>query len=502
MRFTGFALCLTAVLLLATACGSGGSSEGTSDSESVNDTDALDGDKDSEASEAASEDGDSESVAASEDGDSEAASEDGDLDSESQEADSEAGSEAESEEQSEEAYSDDPRACSDLFTPDTIVDLAPAAPDTQIHVSAAFDGRLIWLAFNLPDQANTFDVYGARLMCNGKLAAAPFRVNTTDTNEIDPAVAVSGSRVLYAWQADNGLADRNLNIYTRAYTLGTAVPESENDHVLGLTLGGAAQDVNAWMPQLAALEDGAFLLTGTWADPLGQRWQAFTAHLAADGVAGDVERAPALADSNHDVPTVAASATTSALAYVTSPDEGDSHVMVATRAHDETSFASATDVWPEAATGAPSLSYSPDGTHAYVAFDRVLAAGSETWLMRLNDLGQATHAIRFDTDGAYDHDAVVVATATGGAVLWYRLISGIRQDVYVQAFTDTDGTLALVGTPQKINVNYAVVYAPLFISVGDGAFFAAWSEGTSPKFRLKGRFLRLGAVVDKATRIR
>ncbi len=71
-------------------------------------------------------------------------------------------------------------ACADLLVTDTIFELDPDGPDTQIHVNAAFDGQGVWIVWNRPDGNNYFDVWAQRLGCDGEALVEPFRVNTTD----------------------------------------------------------------------------------------------------------------------------------------------------------------------------------------------------------------------------------------------------------------------------------------------------------------------------------
>jgi len=57
--------------------------------------------------------------------------------------------------------------CRDELRLGEVIDLQPAAPDTQIHINAAFDGRGVWITYNLPDTGGLFDVWAARLACDG-----------------------------------------------------------------------------------------------------------------------------------------------------------------------------------------------------------------------------------------------------------------------------------------------------------------------------------------------
>ena len=142
--------------------------------------------------------------------------------------------------------------CSAFLPGDEVIfDPDPAGPDCQIHAEAAFDGAGVWVVYNVPDAASTFDVWALKLDCAGGSAVPPFKVNTTDFNDVDPTLAVTGGRLLAAWQSDDSSGPRNLNTYYRLFDqAGAALTPTAVR--LSLSKAGTLMDVNAWMPKAAA----------------------------------------------------------------------------------------------------------------------------------------------------------------------------------------------------------------------------------------------------------
>ena len=63
--------------------------------------------------------------------------------------------------------------CLDQISLDTVMELDPEGPDTQIHVNATFDGEGIWVVWNRPDSSSYFDVWAQRLGCDGAPLVSP-----------------------------------------------------------------------------------------------------------------------------------------------------------------------------------------------------------------------------------------------------------------------------------------------------------------------------------------
>ena len=95
-----------------------------------------------------------------------------------------------------------------------------------------------------------------------------------------------------------------------------------------------------------------------------------------------------------------------------------------------------------------------------------------------------------------DHSPVIAAGPGGGVVAWYRVRSGIRNDVMVQGFAyDEEGFVAL-GTPTALTASgdehAAPPYWPAIAHVGDGRYLVLWAEGANPAFYVAARFFEWG----------
>ena len=93
----------------------------------------------------------------------------------------------------------------------------------------------------------------------------------------------------------------------------------------------------------------------------------------------------------------------------------------------------------------------------------------------------------------------VAARAGGGLVGWYRQRAGLRNDVLVRGFSFDGERFAATGEERLLNPpdeaeggdeHAAAPYGLALAHVGDGVFLVVWSEGRSPDFRLRGRFVR------------
>ncbi len=369
----------------------------------------------------------------------------------------------------------------------------PGEVSTQIHVNARFDGGAVWVAYSRPDnQGNgTFDVYALRLNCDGTRAVEPSAVNTTDANDLDPALAVSGGRVFFAWQSDDAQGLRNLNIYTRLFqTDGT--PLQDTDRRFTAVLAGEPRDVNAWMPALAALPDGGFALAGSFGLDV---WRVLFQRMDADGeplseslsVAGD-------SSNTQTYPTLANTAEGGLFGAFESSDMENTRAKFGYLPAGEDKAPDARPADDAASSGAPVLATGAEaGDPAYLAWHRDASGELKTYLRTVTatiEEGESPAALSFGASGKNDHSPAVAASPTGGAVAWYRIISGIKNNVLVQGFSNENGVLTPLGLPVFVNDSPAAPYPLSLVHIAGDLFFVAWSEGTSPDFRLRGRFFR------------
>ena len=333
--------------------------------------------------------------------------------------------------------------------------LDPDGPDTQIHAALIPAPGGVWAAFNRPDPGGGFDVWATRLGCDGSVVVPPFQVNEdAEFNDVDPALARSGERVLFAWATDDGMAPYNLSIRTRLF----------DDE--GTPLGPERRlelEASAWMVRVAPFRDG-FLLVGSLGDEMLNAFQLFALEVDRDGALGEPAR----------VHTEPASQTDPALLVV------DGEAIVAWKASEGT---------VRLARGTPT-----NGFIAQEGFDP--AAGpalSPAWVAATDTArGQVIarpleggEVVEVGEPGQSDHSPGLATGPEVTAVAWYRVLRGIRNALWytrlgsdrVPTMVETDGPVA--------------PYGVAITALGDRRFALAWSEGDSPAFRLYWRIVRL-----------
>ncbi len=321
--------------------------------------------------------------------------------------------------------------------------LAPDGPDTQIHAATAWDGQTLWLTYNVPDPEGTFDVWVAGFDCGGNPSVPPQRVNTTDFNDVDPAIAAQSGQIIIAWSTDDGMQPDNLSLrYRRMSADGTWL--DAEDRIF-------PNEGNAWMASLATGPNGTWEMAGVRAGET--EFRVFRATLDADGSPGELTHFEEGQPGTQAGPSLLVREGQEWLAW----------------SHDGDQIRLATDDGIEALEGTgPSLGWGPDGA----LFSRT--DGMQVEVHALNT-GIKT---RFSEPGKQLHSAV----AQGDVIAWYRQISGIRNQLY---WAGPDG--------KKIWIDTEFAVAPYGIALtdlGDGSYFISWSEGVSPAFRIYGRILR------------
>lgn len=394
-----------------------------------------------------------------------------------------------------------PQDCQALLKADSPFDLFYALPSGQIHAAAAFDGEAVWMTFNVPEDDGTggFDVWAARVKCDGSFAIAPFKAQVQDLgNDVDPDLCVRDGNVYLAWHTDTG-GDPNLVIHYRAFRNdGTPIMESERR--LEPALGGQAQVTSMWLPRVAGLPGGRFALTGSWASESAQRFQVFVQTLLSSGdTEGDAMEVLAEPGISQLFPSLASGDQGGlALAY-TREDDAESRVVHTAFTPEGSGLSWNPPVQATNLTGgAAALSIGPgtDGP-VFLAFH---TTGDDMDVV-VTDGASHDPAAPFATFGApqeTDHTPGVAAGPSGGAVMWFRVRSGIRNDVLIQRFDTASGSITAQGNERLLNPEGTTsdhaappVYNPAITHLFDHVYFTSWSEGTSPEFRLKGRFVDL-----------
>lgn len=367
-------------------------------------------------------------------------------------------------------------------------EIDPAGPNTQIHVEAAFDGESVWIVYNLPDGAGYFDVHATRLNCDGTHRVAPFRVNTTDYNDVDPTLAVGDGHMYAAWQSDTGLFPDNMELLVRTFLV-DGTPVMVEDRILDTWRNGVLETGNHWLPVLGALPSG-FAVAGSRAVEDASGFQVFVQRLDADGSMAEESFDASFAPlASQTFPTLAAMADgTLYLAYGqgVAPD-WDDHVLYTAIAPDARVVSPLPPLPPAGRTlgEAPHLASGPDGA-VYLAFGdplvgRIVLTDAAALIPDAPEtlLGEA---------GLVNFYPKVAATQGGGAVVWYRNVSGLRNELWIQRFT-FDGASFSLSTPDLATGEWVPPYPPAITHIRDDIYFVAWSQGTSPDFRIMGAFL-------------
>jgi hypothetical protein len=319
-----------------------------------------------------------------------------------------------------------------------VLELVPEGPDTQIHVFGAPDPDGVWVAWNQPDGAGLFDVWVQHLGCDGQVDVGPLQLDDGADNEIDPAVAVSGNRVLVAWQSDNGLGQDNLDVRWRL--LG-------REGVLG-PVQEALVPHNALMPKVVATSGGWRLAAVHAREAV---FEVFTLELDPEGLpvgeAVDVEADPG---SGETWPAL----TEEHLAW-----EVDGQVVLEGTVLGDGHAPSISGRW---------VGWSDDA--------------GDLWT---NRIGGAP--VRLRGGDNVQHSLSLVGLSEGGLVGWMVNEGGLANRVVVGRFDEAGELLDQV----DLGTETAAPYGLQLAQVTDSVVFVGWSEGTSPDFRAMGAFVSL-----------
>lgn len=386
-------------------------------------------------------------------------------------------------------------SCDDVG--DGRLELDPGA-EPQIHPAAAWDGealQLVWNGPRDPDSGN-FQVLRRRVYCDGTMDDAQVVDGDATTNNVDPAVAVSGDRVLAAWQADSGASPYNLSIGVAPLPL-TGDPDRPWAP-LEMQRADGPYEGNAWMPRLAP-EPGGFVLAGSRGiDSIG-RFQSFVQTLELDGAPwGASEDVNLEFEVSQVEPALGLRADrTRVVAWEERPDEGDNRVVWRELGPDGFGpMGDAAGLATQEDFGVlekVALAVEPTEREAVVF---VAHGGADIDVtLEVVDRGDGTPGptARLGEVGETDHTPAVVLGPDGGVVIWHQVVSGLSNELLVQPFRlEGDPVEEIVLGEVVTVVDEAVApYPPSITPVGDGLWFLAWSEGQSPALRLAGRFLRI-----------
>ncbi len=376
-------------------------------------------------------------------------------------------------------------------------EIDPEGRNTQIHPAAVFDGEQLWLAYNIPDAEGTFDVHLARFGCDGQPIEAPRKINTTDFNELDPTIVAANDRIYIAWQNDNGEAESNLQTYLRVLDARDGTALNDTDQHVQTSYGGAPNNGNQWMPQLTTLDGSQVLLMGSRGIPDASGFQAYLQTLDAEGTTmGETVDGFVLDGVSQIEPTVVLDHNGQLqTAWVRWDFESDEKYIVQTTFETAGELSALDDpisLEANTMTGGPNLaSWHGEKGQTYLAWHAEKSGEVDVFVGDALTAANNGRALRLGAQGRIDHVPQLAVRPGGGAVAWFRQLSGIRQEIFVHSFA-YDGESFEAGEEFQVPTEQpAALYAPAFVHLGEGIYFLSWAEGISPDFRLKGRLISL-----------
>lgn len=377
--------------------------------------------------------------------------------------------------------------CLDNLVLDTVLELDPTGPDTQLHTSVAFDGEGVWVVWNRTDASSYFDVWAQRLGCDGTALVAPFMVNTTDNAELDPAVAVGDGNVYFVWQADSGIFPNNMDMFLRTYGI-DGTPLMASDAIVETTYDGTPATGNVMRPIVTALPGGQLAVAGLRGVDAAPSFQVFAQRLSADGSPLEEALSPIIEPAAmHDYPAVAARPD-GTLSLAWTRDETDKRVYHTTYAPSATT--PTPDPPVEAVSGATgtlaSLAADPDGDVTYLAFC------DDSDVVLTTTAGVAGPApVTFGGGLGQAHSPVLAARSGGGAMVYYTAVSGSNSDLRVAPFSLSASTLTAGAQTMLIPQTVPSYFQAAITHVSGDIYFVAWSAGDNPDYRIYGMFVEL-----------
>lgn len=354
-------------------------------------------------------------------------------------------------------------SCSAEAKLDAPFDLDPSGPDGQIHAYAEPTGDGFFVVYNRPNAAaksGNFEVYVTKLGCDGRVVVPPTRVSDSTDNEIDPAAVWDGKRLVVVWSADTGKAPTNLELRTRA--IGPDGKALGSVTTLALVRKSKPNQGNAWMPAIAASENGSWL-AGAWGNDDAPAFQAFAQRLDVNGApSGEAIDIALDAKVTQSTPAVAVDSSGKRwVAWAQEPNEGNAQA----------------GAWLRGETGAPEEIIAEGGAPS-------LATGaSGTWLAARGAVVEVGSKVRAKLPSTFAQPAIA-ADATGAVVVAYTGTSG-RVPVHAARISKSGE----VGSEVDLGISNAAPYPLKLARIADGVFLFAYQEGAGTKIRAKARIL-------------
>lgn len=376
---------------------------------------------------------------------------------------------------------------------DQTFELDPGGVDGQIQPGVTFDPAAdgVWVTYNVPsaDGSGKFDVMVTRVGCDGDAQVGPTLVNQTGgDNDIDPELARVGDDIVVVWSSDDGSGGAG-NLSIRMQTLDLdGNPQLEDDAVLQTTLGGRPFVGSAWMPRLAAGDAGELAIVGTRAVEAASAFQVFVQRIdpGAQSIGETIAFAP-IVDVHHDTPHLVFDDAGDVIAtWVRTEDFELRQVelgQVVGDAFEDDVPALALD---DAARG-PALALTDQGV--LLAMGQPQGNGGR---IRVSRVAAGTDPVYAGDGSSVDHTPAIVGIPGGAAVVWYRNLGGLANEVWT-ARIDDDGESLAIGEASVVPDAVAAPYATTMTHVGGGVVFVAWAQGDSPNFRAYGRFIAIAS---------
>lgn len=373
-------------------------------------------------------------------------------------------------------------------TLDRAIDLDPCPDesctggrDAQIHGAAAFDGLGVWVVYSATRNASRlFDVLATRIGLDGQVLVPPVVLNTSAGNSIDPDLAIDESgNVLVAWTTDDGNGgDSNLQIHYRTMSREGSIG-GRSDSTLRSRAMGMPLTRNHAVQSVAAGPSG-FVIAGIRAIPEAMSFQAFAQQLPANGDPTE-DAVSALEATTSQGPSSATVASMNRLRFAFERGDTNPNVLIA-------------------GTGLVTpANAAPMGASPFIAADSqaTLLAFTEGGYVRVSNVSEPTRVNvlgRIGTTGTNHAPRLAMDRAGGAGLVFFRLISGSRNQVWAARIRPPGAVTAVTSTRMLLGAPGAPAYAPGITHIAGDIFFVLWSEGSnSPHFRLRGRFIELSS---------
>ena len=175
------------------------------------------------------------------------------------------------------------------------------------------------------------------------------------------------------------------------------------------------------------------------------------------------------------------------MAWTREEDSGDQFVITSTLAPGAAS-ASAPQLVRDSSAASPAVAALPGLTAPVIAMSALTTRGI--------DVAVKTPAGEETRVGVGGRNETTPALAVGSegqlGMAWYRNIRGIQNEVFVgRVDVDSAGAVSVRGEAMIETDTPAGFYTLGLTHVGEDTFFVVWSEGVSPDYVIKARFVAL-----------